>query len=137
MDNRLFLVGVALYWAEGYKKGAYGSGWKSVDFANSDTEIIRLMMVFFRKICKVKDSKIKIQVIAHKNVKIEGAVKFWSNITNIPRNQFIKTQCSVNKKSKRKGNTLPNSTMHIRINDVKLFFRIIGWIQYLKKLKKL
>jgi len=134
INNKLFLVGVSLYWAEGYKKGAYGSKWKSVDFANSDSKMIIIMMAFFRKICKVKSEKIKIQIIAHKNVKVSRAINFWSNITNIPKEQFIKTYCSINKnnKRKRKRNTLPNGTIHIRINDVKLFFRIIGWIEYLK-----
>jgi hypothetical protein len=56
MKSKLFLVGISLYWAEGYKKGAYGSKWKAVDFANSDPELVKIMMNFFRKICKDKSS---------------------------------------------------------------------------------
>ena len=43
IKNPLFVSGVSLYWAEGYKKGAEGSKWKSVDFANSDPEMIKLI----------------------------------------------------------------------------------------------
>lgn len=135
-NNPLFLVGISLYWAEGYKKGAYGSTWKCVDFANSDPNMIRLMMVFFRKFCITDDSKIKIQVIAHHNVDPDDAVLFWSKVTAIPKEQFIKTQLKAPKSSqgKRKG-TLTHGTVHIRMYDVRLFFRIVGWIEGLKLLK--
>jgi hypothetical protein len=134
IGNKLFLIGISLYWAEGYKKGAYGSKWKAVDFANSDPELVKIILKFFRKICKVDDDKIKVQLIAHKNVDINKAVNFWSNITKLSKNQFIKTYCSPSSLSKnsRKFNSLTHGTVHIRINDVKLFFRIIGWIEGLK-----
>ncbi len=133
--NKLFITGVSLYWAEGYKKGAKGSKWKSVDFANSDAAMIEIMMEFFREICGVENQNIKLQLISHSNVDVEKAVSFWSGITKIPRNQFTKTCCSTSKssKSKRKNDSLPNGTLHIRINNVSLFFRIIGWIDGFKK----
>lgn len=134
INNKLFLTGISLYWAEGYKKGAHGSKWKAVDFVNSDPELVKIMLKFFRNICQVKNDKIKVQLIAHKNININKAVNYWSNLTHIPKSQFIKTCCSVNKSSKNKRNThsLTHGTVHIRINDVKLFFRIIGWIDGLK-----
>jgi len=134
ISNKLFLTGISLYWAEGYKKGAYGSKWKAVDFANSDPELIKIMVKFFRNICRVKNEKIKVQLIAHKNIDINKAVHYWSDLINVPKNQFIKTCCSINKssKNKRNRNSLTHGTVHIRINDVKLFFRIIGWIEGLK-----
>jgi hypothetical protein len=135
MHDSLFLTGLALYWAEGYKKGANGSKWKSIDFANSDPEMIKVIMKFFRKFLQIYDSKIKIQLMTHKNINIDKAVKFWSNLTRIPENQFIKSCSAVSKasKGKRNPNSLTYGTVHIRINDVKLFFRIIGWIDGLKE----
>lgn len=135
MNDSLFLTGISLYWAEGYKKGASGSKWKSIDFANSDPEMIKVIMKFFRKFLGIKDSKIKIQLIAHQNININKAAIFWSNLTNIPKEQFIKTYVGVSKssKGKRNPNSLTHGTVHIRINDVKLFFRIIGWIDGLKE----
>jgi hypothetical protein len=134
MKNPLFVAGISLYWAEGYKKGAFGSKWKSVDFANSDPEMIKLIMKFFRKILNVEDKKIKIQLLAHPNVDIEKSVNYWSRLTNIPKKQFIKTCCSISKssKGKRDKKSLTNGTVHIRISDVSLFFKIIGWIDGLK-----
>ena len=135
----LFTTGVSLYWAEGYKKGAYGSKWKVVDFTNSDEYMIILMMKFFRKYFKINNEKIKIQIIAHPNIDINKAVNKWSVITKIPKKQFIKTFSKPNISSKgvRNKKSLPFGTAHIRIYDVKYFFRIIGWIEGLKKFYKI
>ena len=127
IKNKLFLTGVSLYWAEGYKKGAYGSNWKCVDFANSDPDMIQIMLKFFRRVCKVNDNKIKMQLMAHKNIKIKKAEKFWLELSDLPRNQFINT--FVRNKKGKKSSILDYGTVHIRISDVKLFFRIIGWIK--------
>ncbi|MFZ2226765.1 MAG: hypothetical protein WA064_05230 [Candidatus Moraniibacteriota bacterium] len=134
MKNKLFLVGISLYWAEGYKKGAYGSKWKAVDFANSDPELVKIMMNFFRKVCRVESEKIKVQLIAHKNIDMDEAVSYWSGLMKLSKSQFMKTSCAVSSasKGKRNKNSLTHGTVHIRINDVRLFFRIIGWIDGLK-----
>lgn len=136
IKNPLFLAGISLYWAEGYTKGAEGSRWKGVDFANSDPGLIKIMMKFFRKVCKVKDKRIRIQLMAHPNVNTKKAIHFWSNLTDIPANQFTKTCYKISKRSKRKRNpkSLIYGTIHIRIYDVKLFFRIIGWIDGIKSI---
>ena len=135
MSSPLFLTGISLYWAEGYKKGAEGSKWKSVDFANSDPEMIEVIMKFFRKFLVQDDSKIKVQIMVHKNIDIDKAVRFWSKLTKLAKGQFIKSSIAISKasKNKRNPNSLTYGTVHIRINDVKLFFRIIGWIDGLKE----
>lgn len=126
VNNKLFLTGISLYWAEGSK-------WKCVDFANSDPQMIILMMHFFRTIFSINNEKFRIQIIAHPNIDINKSIDYWSELTNISKNQFTKTCCSINLNSqnKRRSN-LTHGTVHIRINDVKLFFRIIGWIDGLK-----
>ncbi|NTV41462.1 MAG: hypothetical protein HGA61_04300 [Candidatus Moranbacteria bacterium] len=135
VKRKLFLSGVNLYWAEGYKKGAYGSKWKSVDFANSDPEMILLMMKFFLRECEIPVEKIKAQLIAHENVDIEKSVEYWSRITGIAKRNFVRTSLPVARKTlnKRKNSNLTHGTLHIRINDVRFFYRVIGWIDGLKE----
>lgn len=135
LKDPLFIAGISLYWAEGYKKGDQGSKYKSVDFTNSDPEMIIMIMKFFRKFYKVKDEKIKIQLMAHPNINIPKAVKFWIKITGLKKTNFTKTIVVVSSASKRKRyfNSLINGTIHLRIFDVKLFFKTIGWINGLKK----
>jgi len=134
INNKLFVAGVSLYWAEGYKKGAYGSKYKSVDFTNSDPEMIKVMMNFFRKFCKLKENKFKLLLMAHSNMNIEKSILFWSDITKLPISQFTKTQTAISKSSKfkRSINSLLPGTIHIRIYDVAMFYKIIGWINGLK-----
>ncbi len=60
INDSLFIIGVSLYWAEGYKKGALGSKWKSVDFANSDPKMILMIIDFFEKFLYVEKSDLKI-----------------------------------------------------------------------------
>jgi predicted transcriptional regulator len=102
MKHPLFLSGINLYWAEGYKKGAEGSKWKSVDFANSDPAMISVMMRFFIEECNIPIEKIRAQLIAHENIDINLAVRYWAKITKIQKAKFIKTYISDNRKSKNK-----------------------------------
>lgn len=134
LSDSLFLVGLSLYWGEGYKQGAYGSKWKSIDFANSDPDMISMMVLFFTKFLNLKRSDIKIQIMLHDPKDTDKAVIFWHQLTKIPKNNFIKTCHSISSASSNKQNRkLEHGTIHLRINDVERFFRLIGWIDGLKQ----
>lgn len=122
--RELLLVGVALYWAEGYKK----SNWNLV-FCNSDPAMVVLIMKFFGGICNIPKEKIKGQVQIHRNISPEQAIDYWSRISGITKTQFRKPIYQVAKSSKSiRGNTLPYGTFRILINDVVLVNKIKGWI---------
>ncbi len=126
----LFLIGVALYWAEGYKRGNW-----SVIFCNSDPTMIKLIMRYFREICSVPETKFRVQVQIYKNMSLHRTLKYWSSITQLPLRQFMKPIIQVSRVSKfRRGNTLPYGTIRVRINDVILVNRIKGWISALAKM---
>lgn len=128
-DRELFLIGVALYWAEGYKKGNW-----NVIFCNADPGTNCVMMEFFRKICKVPEEKIKAQVQIHRNIEADGSIRYWSRLIKLPVSHFLKPMYQVSKASKfRRGNTLPYGTLRIKINDVLLVNKIKGWIRGLSK----
>lgn len=122
----LKLVGTALYWAEGYKK----SNWNIV-FSNSDPTLIRIMVDFFRKVCKIDEYKIKGQVQIHPNISDRKAILYWSRISKIPTDRFRKSILQVPRSSqqKRRPRTLPYGTFRICINDVRLVNQIKGWMQ--------
>jgi hypothetical protein len=133
LSDLLFLSGISLYWAEGYKQGALGSKWKSIDFANSDPQMIKLMVLFFTKFLNLGKDKIRIQIMLHDKRDTEKAVNFWHNITGIPKENFIKTCHTLSRASLQKvKNKLLYGTIQLRINDVVRFFRLIGWIDGLK-----
>jgi hypothetical protein len=128
--NPLFLSGLMLYWAEGDKS----ENEEEVKFSNSDPAMIKLMMKWFRKICKVPKEKFRITLHIHKLFCRKDVEKYWSKITNIPLTQFYKTQVKPTSLKYRK-NRLYNGTCAIRIGDRDLFRRIKGWrLGFLEKM---
>lgn len=122
----LFWIGLALFWAEGGKREKF-----SVRFVNSDPRIIKTIMRFYREVCKVPNDKFRLRIYLHPNIKESDVVKFWSEFTEIPKNQFYKSQELISSTSKRKRNfhRLPNGTLHVYIGDAGLSKKIKGWIR--------
>ena len=79
----LQVIGVALYWAEGYKTDLA----RDVEIVNSDVLMIKLMMRWFREICGVREGKFKIRIQIHDPSNIKEGIKFWSLNTGIPSYQ--------------------------------------------------
>jgi hypothetical protein len=129
-ERELMLVGTALYWAEGARKKRW-----TAKFTNSDPLMIAIIMQFFRKICGVEENEFRVQLQIHPNISEEKAKLYWSEVTGIPVEQFIKTQIAISKSSKlkRPSNTLPYGTIHISVSNVNLVNRIKGWILGLSK----
>lgn len=125
--EKLKLVGVALYWAEGYTATRH-----SFVFANSDSGMIKLMMRFLKDICSVPNGKFRGKVNIHPHLNLVQAQKYWSEISGIPLKQFYKPLLAVSKASKQKRYTLPYGTFRIILSDVSLCSKIKGWIEGLK-----
>lgn len=123
-DQELKLIGIALYWAEGAKTRR-----GSVQLSNGDPRIIRLMMKFFEKICKVPKEKFRAHIHIHPHLDVKKAESYWSSISGIPLNQFYKTYSKSNKASQNKKDSLPFGTFDIYVHNTELFLKIKGWIE--------
>lgn len=121
MDNPLFLSGVMLYWAEGTKRSQ-----EIVKLTNSDPEMIKLMMRWFREVCKVPEEKFRIALTIHTLHACSDMKRYWSDITKIPLKQFYKVQIKTTTFG-AKRNPLYRGTCTITICDKDLFRRIEGW----------
>ncbi len=121
LGKGLFLAGLSLYWAEGDKNNL-----ERVKFTNSDAEMISLMMRWFREICEVPEKKFRIALHVHNLHSRKNIIKYWSEITNIPKNQFHKIYIKPTTLGYRR-NALYNGTCAIVINDRNLFRKIVGW----------
>lgn len=129
--RELKLIGIGLYWAEGYK----GRACRGVEFTNTDPAMIKLMMRWFREICCVQESQFRIRIQIHNATDVAKIRRYWSSITGIPTNQFTKTYIKTSPTSKRKsGILIPYGVCSIRISDIKLITRIRGWIKGLMAL---
>lgn len=129
--KELKLMGIALYWAEGYK----GQACKGVEFTNTDAAMIKLMMRWFREICNVRESQFRIRLQVHSIKNIDKVKNYWSEISGIPLSQFTKPYIKISPTSKRKvGNLTPYGTCSIRVSDIRLITKIRGWIKGLMAL---
>ena len=120
MKNPLFLLGVALYWAEGTK------AFEQISFSNSDPEMIQCFLRWLKEIADVPSDKIKIQLHIHELHNQTEIEQYWSDITTIPSYQFTKTQIKKTSLGQRR-NLLYYGTCNIRVHDIKLFRRFLGW----------
>lgn len=137
--KELRLVGITLYWAEGYKRPIVRNGKERtnhvVSLANSDPKLISIFLRFLREICAVPEEKITANIRSYEHLKEERIIKFWQEITKLPRKNFDKVYYGISKSSegKKPFNRLPYGTISIRVNNTNLFHKIMGWIEGLAK----
>lgn len=135
----LFVTGVSLYWAEGYKRPVVRNGRELthhvVSLTNSDLQLINLFLRFLREICNVPEEKIyaNLRIFEHQNER--NLLNYWSGLTKIPKQRFDKVYKGISKSSlgKKPYNSLPYGTIQIRVGDTKLFHKIMGWIDGMKQ----
>ena len=118
----LFLSGLMLYWAEGDK----AEKWEMVKFSNSDPMMIKVIMRWFREVCKVPEGKFRIGVHMHSLHCRKNIEKYWSEITGVPLSQFYKTQIKATSLRQRK-NKLYDGTCSVVVGNKNLFRKIRGW----------
>lgn len=120
IKSELFLSGLLLYWAEGDKKQ------ERVKFANSDKDMIKLMMMWFREVCHVPESKFRIALHIHNLHISKDSKRYWSKITGVSQKQFNKVYI---KKTTLKHRRVPlyEGTCSIIVCSKELFRRIVGW----------
>lgn len=124
IDNyNLWLIGVMLYWAEG------GKTQRMVRFSNGDPKMIKIIMKFFKIICKVPPEKFRGYIHIHQGLDSNLAEKYWASVSGISLNQFFKTYKKPNKSSQNKKDTLPNGVLDVYVLDTNLFYKIQGWAE--------
>jgi len=128
-EEKLKWVGVALYWAEGYKrKKRYGA---TVEFSNSDPKMIQIFLRFLREICGINESRLRARIYCYSNQNEGELKKFWEKITKIPPSQFNRSYIR-NDFSPSKINRMKHGLLRITYSDTKLFYKIKEWIEELK-----
>ncbi len=120
-EEDLKLAAVMLYWAEGYKVG------KTIDFTNSDPDMVIIFRRFLREICRVDESRIRASLYCYEGQDIESLHVFWSELLGIPRSQFIKPYIKAAAPGPR-GPRMIHGLVHVRYCDTKLLTQILRWI---------
>jgi len=129
-ERELKIIGVVLYWGEGYKK--IGSNRNStVDFANSDPEMIRAYVAFLRNICGVDETKLRVLLYCYANQNTAELIRFWSKLTKISPLRFSKPYVRNDFREDKIGR-MPHGLVHIRYADKKLLQVMLRWIEEYK-----
>ncbi len=100
-ERELWLIGVALYWAEGSKEKEHSPG-SHVAFSNSDPYMIKFFLEWLVKVVKVPEEKIYFAIYIHESHKnrLEEVKNYW-----IQHTQFSKESMKYIYFKKNKLNT--------------------------------
>lgn len=127
--NELFILGLTLYWAEGFKSKEE----RQVGFCNSDPRMIKFIMEWFKKSLKIPQGHFALRAEfnssnTHRKDEIE---KYWSDLTKIPLSQFHKPYLQkTNKVRDYSHRDRYYGILRIRIKkSSKLLVKIRGWIE--------
>jgi transposase-like protein len=85
-DRELFLVGVALYWAEGSKSKPYSTR-DRITFTNSDPTVIRLFVAWLQ-LLGVDTAQCRYRIQIHVTAHVQAAEQYWADLLGVPRERF-------------------------------------------------
>jgi hypothetical protein len=130
--QELFLIGLSLYWAEGFKSKSE----KQVGFCNSDPRMIRFVIKWFKKSLMIKNEEFVLRVEfnqVHKTRK-EEIENYWSKLTGISKSQFNKPYLQKSKWDRDySGREKYYGLLRIRIRkSSQLLVQIRGWLEGLR-----
>ena len=128
--NSLFLVGVALYWAEGAKQKEHNVS-QPVCFANSDPQMLLIFLLWLDTICNIKKESLVFSLYIHLTADIETSVNFWESVLNINKSKIrvVLKKNEIKSFRKNKGSSY-NGLIRITVpKSTNLNRKINGWIK--------
>ena len=128
--RELWLIGVALYWAEGHKERIKS---ERVQFSNSDPNMIKLFLEWLERCCKIHKKDIYFRIFLHKTAKdrLNEVQKHWLRVTGFPPRNFQKITWKRHKIKTKRRNIGENYFGLLRViikKSTNLNRKIQGWI---------
>ena len=121
----LFTAGIMLYWAEGKTTQRAAC---TLELNNSDPKLLKLYCSFIRRYLDVDDAQLRGRLFLYPDLDERKTKLFWSDLLNIPLNQFIKSYIS-NSRSSVTKNKLRYGTCSVYINNKHLRIAMATWIE--------
>lgn len=116
-----------LYWAEGEK------GTHRIAFTNSDPEMIKVFLFFFRRSFKIQEDKLYAQLHLHSYHRKTHQVQYWSSITCIPVERISVYQKQQSGRIIRKGYP---GCISVRYGDSMIVREMDYIVEYLASMEK-
>ncbi len=130
--RELFLIGVALYWAEGSKEKDYCPG-SPLRFANSDPYMIKLFLNWLKE-ANINKKRICFDIYLHDNNKhcVSKVIEYWSHRTGFSKRLF-RVYFKKNIPNTKRKNIHPDTYFGlVRIyvkESSELVRKINGWVE--------
>lgn len=126
-ENKLFGLGLGIYWGEGEKVSRH-----QLRVTNTDPDILKTYIRFLLEICQIKREKITYSIICFNDTSPKDALSYWSKELEISDKKFGKiVQIPPQGKGtyKRKNKT---GICTVTVSNVKLKMWIMGELEKLK-----
>ncbi|EKD87203.1 MAG: hypothetical protein ACD_37C00012G0003 [uncultured bacterium] len=121
-NDPLFVSGLSLYWGEGDK-----SGRKRVALINTDPLLLKVTVLFYKKILKIPSDKIKAALFIYSDINEESALTYWSNTLEIPLSNFIKTQ-KLSSRSTYTKRKVKYGMCNVYFSSIEMSIKITEWL---------
>ncbi len=136
-ERELWLIGTALYWAEGSKEKEFRPGTR-VSFSNSDPQMIMLYLKWLKICTKVSWNDVSADLYIHESHRpnVGLVLDKWSEILSVPKSFFKAVYYKRNKINTKRKNTGALYLGLLRVNiraSSELNRRITGWIAGINK----
>ncbi len=130
-EREIFLIGTALYWAEGSKEKEYRPG-STFAFSNMDPKIIQLIIIWLYRVCKINKNMLIFNIFLHESHKerVEEVRRYWSKVTGFPVDRFKSVYWKTNKLKTNRKNTQEKYHGVLKIKAKRsssLVRQIAGW----------
>lgn len=130
-NRELFIAGVALYWAEGFKnKHEHRLG-----FCNADPDMINFYLEWLEHSLEIEKKHITARLTlnsSYKN-KTQRIQEYWSQITGIPLDQFTKPFYQNTQWKKQYSDDNYHGVLRVHVKESLDYLRKMkGWIEGLK-----
>jgi hypothetical protein len=129
-EREQWLIGIALYWAEGAKEKDYGTK-ALVSFSNSDPKMILFFLSWLKNTFSVNNSNLVYELYIHETADIKKALNYWADVLSVSSKE-IRVYLKKNKIKTIRKNTGSGYFGLVRIKVKKstnLNRRIAGWIE--------
>jgi len=132
-SRELWLIGTALYWAEGTKQKNHNVSGRVI-FSNSDPEMIKIFLEWVRKFCDVSSDNIVFSIYLHETARErkQKVQKYWAAATGFSATRFSQVVWKKNKISTRRKNINKDYYGLLRVvirRSTNLNRKIAGWIE--------
>ena len=130
----LWMLGVALYWAEGSKQKPYNVA-QRVAFSNSDPAMVQLFLKWLKEICQIPRERLGFELFIHQSANVEAARQFWSSALQVSV-EWLSVRLKRHNVSPRRRNIGKSYVGLVRVTvrqSAALNRKIAGWIEGLAR----